>query len=84
MSNKKIDFKIDDHVIVHPGIMSDPDKAKKITNRTGLTGEELSEPMRVIHTTEDQQIHIKHKKLKRTLIVHSKFMTHASPVSTMS
>lgn len=81
MLNKKIEFKTGDHVIACPVIMSESEKAKKIMNRTGLTKEELAEPMRVIHTTEDQQIHIKHKKLKRTLIVHSKFMTQAPAVS---
>jgi hypothetical protein len=68
-------FKEGDHVAVSPEAISCPNKSGQLISRTGLSLEQLRDgPMYVTRMPGDGQLHIKHPRLGRPFIVHSKFI----------
>lgn len=68
-------FKEGDQVVACPKTMKCPNKSEQLISRTGLTAEQLREgPMFVTRAMSDGQLHIKHPRLGRPFIVHSKFI----------
>lgn len=69
---QKTEFKEGDKIIASLKAMSDPKKAGKLANRTGLSPEELVQPMHVIHARGGQAA-IKHPLLEKAFTAHVKF-----------
>jgi hypothetical protein len=78
MSKKNVEFKPGDQVIACPTTMACPKKSSKLMSRTGLSSDELKQPMHVIRANDDGQIHVKHSKIKQPFIVHKKYMAPMS------
>lgn len=80
---KSVVFKEGDHVIACPEVMKCPNKSGQLMSRTGLTTDQLRDgPMHVTRVDNDGQLHIKHPRLRRPFVVHSKFIVQAQQATT--
>ena len=76
---KKHEFKEGDQVVACPIVMQCPNKSGQLMSRTGLNADQLREgPMHVVRARDDGQLEVRHPRLGRPFIVHSKFITQMS------
>lgn len=75
-AEKKREIKDGDQIVASLQTLSNTNKIDKLVNRTKLTKEELSQPMRVLKT-QGTQAKIKHPRLEHPFEAHVKFFEHA-------
>lgn len=74
--NKGVNFNEGDRVAMCPKALKCPEKSGQISSRTGLSHEELKTgPFHIAEIPGDGQLHVKHPRLGRPFILHSKFVT---------